>query len=99
MDQLALSRFLQSLREYGVQFVVEDGVLLAVGAPRDAVPVDMLTTLREHREQITAYLTPRRCEVCGTTSGVGSGVKCSPCAAAATPPAGGRAEGSRRRAA
>ena len=82
MDGL-MTYLVAEARAQGVEWFVQDGQLHLRG-PRAAEPI--VQQLLARKEELRALLMPRACEVCGANAG--SGVKCSPCAAAAvgTPP-------------
>jgi hypothetical protein len=51
-------------QEAGVQLRVDEGRLKVVGRP-EAVPADVLATLREHKAEVLELLTGHRCRYCG----------------------------------
>jgi hypothetical protein len=51
-------------QEAGVRLRVDEGKLKVVGRP-EAVPAEVLATLREHKTEVLELLTGHRCRYCG----------------------------------
>lgn len=63
----------------GVSLAV-DGNRLFVEAPSSVLVPSVLDSIRQRKLELIEYLRPRSCADCGVNCG--SGVRCSPCAAA-----------------